>query len=131
MKVKLITEKNNNIILGFATYPISENDITHDVNPEDIYINYSYIDESGNFVSNKEAFDLDMVERKKQAKIENLRASREPLLIAFDKYKSNVYYGIESETLAERENIMAWYKAVLDLDETALQNAPVKIKYYV
>lgn len=68
-----------------------------------------------------------------QASLEKnkLRLGRKSLLAAFDKYKSNVYYGIESETLAERDNIMAWYKAVLELDENALENVPAKIKYYV
>lgn len=131
MKVKLITKRNDNTVLGFAKYSLKEDDNTYDINPEDIYIGFSYIDESGSFVSNKEAYDLAMAEQEKQAKKETLRAKREPLLAAFDKYKSNVYYGIESETLAERESIMAWYKAVLELDADALENVPAKIKYYV
>lgn len=130
MKVKLITKSG--IIVGYQNEPLDlEKDTIHDINLEDIYIGYSYIDESGNFVSNKEAYDLAMLEQEKLAKIETLRAKREPLLAAFDKYKSNVYYGIEVEMIQEKQSIMAWYNSILGLDETALENVPVKIKYYV
>lgn len=130
MKVKLITKSG--IIVGYQNEPLDlEKDTIHDINLEDIYIGYSYIDESGNFVSNKEAYDLAMQEQERLAKIEALRAKREPLLRAFDKYKSNVYYGIEVETIEEKQSIIAWYNSILGLEDAALENVPAKIKYYV
>ena len=60
-----------------------------------------------------------------------LRAMREPLLIAFDKYKSNVNYGVEFEGEEQREEIVKWYNAIKDLDEDAINNVPEKIKYYL
>lgn len=130
MKVKLITKSG--IIVGYQNEPLDlKKDIIHDIDPKDIYTGYSYIDELGNFVSNKEAYDLAMQEQEKLAKIETLRAKREPLLRAFDKYKSNVYYGIEVETIEEKQSIIAWYNSILGLEDAALENVPAKIKYYV
>ncbi len=60
-----------------------------------------------------------------------LRALREPLLVAFDKYKSNVNYGVEFEGEEQREEIVKWYNAIKDLDEDAINNVPEKIKYYL
>lgn len=58
-----------------------------------------------------------------------LRAMREPLLKAFDIYKSNVAYGIENDT--NRDDILDWYSKALALDENALTNPPRQIKYYL
>lgn len=60
-----------------------------------------------------------------------LRTLREPLLSAFDIYKQNVNYGILTETEEERETILAWYRDLCDLDETAIREVPAKIKKYV
>lgn len=69
----------------------------------------------------------DLLNKKK----EELRLKREPLLTAFDKYKSNVFYGIEEETQEQKTNILTWYGKVLDLNEEAINNPPEKIKYYL
>ena len=42
--------------------------------------------------------------------IEALRRLREPLLKAFDIYKSNVYYGVINETEEEHQQILNWYQ---------------------
>lgn len=60
-----------------------------------------------------------------------LRTLREPLLAAFDVYKQNVNYGILTETEAERETILAWYRDLLDLDVNAIREVPNKIQRYV
>lgn len=66
-----------------------------------------------------------------EEKQERLRGERAALLNAFDKYKSNVDYGIERETELQHENIIAWYRDLLDLKEYALNNIPERIKYYL
>ena len=60
-----------------------------------------------------------------------LRTLREPLLAAFDIYKQNVNYGILTETEAERETILAWYRDLCDLKERAIREVPARIKKYV
>lgn len=64
-----------------------------------------------------------------EQQIEELRTRREPLLQAFDVYKSNVNYGIETDF--NRENILKWYKAILDLNEEAISNPPEEIRRYM
>lgn len=59
------------------------------------------------------------------------RAKREKLLVAFDKYKSNVEYGIERETQTQHENMIAWYEDLLDLKDIAFENVPERVKYYL
>lgn len=75
--------------------------------------------------------DYDNTEDLKKAKLEELRAKRQPLLIAFDKYKSNVVYGVEFETEEQRLLIIEWYNAILNLSEYAIENIPDRIKYYL
>jgi hypothetical protein len=60
-----------------------------------------------------------------------VRELRAPLLEAFDIYKTNVIYGIESETVTEKESIRAWYNALLNLDASALLSVPDKIAKYI
>lgn len=62
---------------------------------------------------------------------DGIRQLRKPLLQAFDIYKSNVNYGVETETAAEKAAIMEWYNKLLNLDKTALENIPEKIKRYL
>jgi len=59
-----------------------------------------------------------------------LRGLRRPLLEAFDVYKSNVYYGVITETEAEHAAILAWYRALCDLDPAALTQIPAGIRRY-
>lgn len=67
----------------------------------------------------------------KEHELNVLRNEREPLLIAFDKYKTNVNYGIAIETEETRKIIIEWYNKMLDLDKTAFNNIPIEIKYYL
>ena len=62
---------------------------------------------------------------------EQLRLKRKPLLEAFDKYKSNVNYGIIVENENTRSIIVAWYNDILNLKESAFEEIPEAIKYYL
>ena len=64
-------------------------------------------------------------------KAEALRTLRKPLLEAFDIYKSNVYYGIVSETEEEHAAVLAWYRKLLDLDDDSLKVVPDEIARYL
>lgn len=66
-----------------------------------------------------------------EKRLNDLRKKREPLLIAFDKYKGNVQYGVLSETAAEHAEIIAWYKDLLDLKQSAFENIPSQINHYI
>ncbi|MEG0314124.1 MAG: hypothetical protein RR646_02555 [Erysipelotrichaceae bacterium] len=68
--------------------------------------------------------------RHKDNKESNLRTKREPLLVAFDSYKSNVLMGLES-TNTIGPDIREWYFKVLDLNEEAINTPPERIKYYL
>lgn len=72
--------------------------------------------------------------RKNIEKKQELRALREPLLIAFDKYKSNVNYGVEFEDEKQRNIIIKWYNEIKNLNENYIikdENIPERIKYYL
>lgn len=75
--------------------------------------------------------DYDNTEDLKKQHLEELRVKRQPLLIAFDKYKSNVVYGVEFESEEQRQQIIAWYRLLLELNEFAFENVPERIKYYL
>nr|DAN10080.1 MAG TPA: hypothetical protein [Caudoviricetes sp.] len=62
---------------------------------------------------------------------EALRTLRAPLLDAFDIYKSNVYYGIITETDEQHEAIVAWYHNLCDLKESAISEPPAGIRKYL
>ena len=98
-----------------------------------------YVDKTSNFY-NAEIKVVDSVvdisytldtEAQENSKLGELRAKREPLLKAFDVYKTNVFYGIENETNEEHSEIVAWYNAILDLDEEAIDNVPTRIAKYL
>ena len=59
-----------------------------------------------------------------------LRSKRARAFKAFDIYKSNVEYGIISETVETKAKIIKWYNACLDLDYIAINNVPSEIKRY-
>lgn len=82
-------------------------------------------------VENNCVVEYDNAEDLEKQRIEELRAKREPLLIAFDKYKSNVNYGIKKEAEGERERILEWYYRLLELNETAIYEVPSEIEYYL
>lgn len=66
-----------------------------------------------------------------KAETEVKRRMRAPLLKAFDVYKTNVEYGVMTETPEEHEAVLLWYRGLLDLDSTAIANPPEKIISYL
>ncbi len=59
------------------------------------------------------------------------RQLREPLLKAFDIYKTNVGYGVVPETEGEKETILHWYRRLCDLEEDALLVVPPPVAMYI
>ena len=59
------------------------------------------------------------------------RQLRSPILKAFDIYKSNVYYGVITETETQHTEILQWYQQLLDLNEDAIKNVPSAIAKYL
>lgn len=66
-----------------------------------------------------------------EEKANAIRQLREPLLKAFDIYKSNVYYGIILETQEQHAEVLYWYRDLCDLKESALYNVPYDVLQYV
>lgn len=58
---------------------------------------------------------------------EILREKRVPLLFAFDKWEKAVLRGREQDDYM----IMSWYKSLLNLEEGAFNNIPLRVKYYL
>jgi hypothetical protein len=124
MKLKL---DENNYIIGYATIGDIEDSIEADVEiPADFEIGvYKY-------ENNKLVKDISKADTRVQEELQNeLRAQREPILKAFDIYKTNVQYGIDTETAEEHLIIIMWYQDLLDLKESAFINIPDKIKRYM
>lgn len=71
------------------------------------------------------------IQREQEFLLQEKRARRYQLLIAFDKYKTNVYYGIEQESQEDHNLILNWYHNLLDLSDEALENIPKRVKYYL
>lgn len=55
------------------------------------------------------------------------RAKRTTLLSAFDKWEKAVLRGREQDDYI----IMSWYRDLLELKESAFENIPTKIEYYL
>lgn len=105
---ELMSKKNNGYNIDFKIY-----------DDGNVFFEYTF-DE--NLKSN-------IVEFKKN----KLRNKRNSLLEAFDKYKTNVNYGIVVEDEETRAKIVSWYSDLLNLVETAFEedNIPSEIKYYL
>lgn len=130
MKVKFILE--NERITGYQTFPITDDMIEINDLPEDI-LSGEYALKNNKIV--KLGYTTEKQKELNEEKLNYLRSLREPLLRAYDTYKINVLYGIENISTLSGENakseIDEWYKKILDLDETAINNPPEKIKYYL
>ena len=60
-----------------------------------------------------------------------LRQKREILFKAFDIYKSNIEYGLITETDEAHQRIASWYLLALDLDYNAITNYPPELDRYL
>ena len=123
-----IMHDNNGAIIRIDSLRIADREgyhISKDIKiPDEIMSNvFSYRFVDGEFVYDEELAE----ERKKNT----LRAKREPLLTAFDIYKSNVLIGAVSPTDEEKQEVIAWYHEILDLSEQAIDNPPEIIKKYL
>ena len=129
MKVKF--EIENNRIVGYQTFPLTDDMIEVDSIPDDVCCG------EYNLVNNKIVKVGYTAER--QAEIDNqklneLRYQRKPLLEAFDKYRSAVSYGIVTETETEHKAVLEWYQKLLDLNTNTLNTKeaiPPKVAYYL
>lgn len=119
---KLVRIDDNLIDLGEENLKIIESDITFD---DDICRNMDIYK-----VNDNEEFYIDdvLVEEKH---IQELRIKREPLLQAFDVYKSNLIVGAISLPEDEKQEVITWYNKVLDLDVDAINNPPKSISRYL
>lgn len=60
-----------------------------------------------------------------------LRQKRKPLLNAFDILKSNVNFGVDTLLETEKEEVLIWYSALLNLESWAFNVIPKKILRYL
>lgn len=99
-----------------------EADITFD---DDICINAGVykVDDEGKFYIDEELVA--------EHNLNMLRDKREPLLKAFDIYKSNLIVGGISLSDEEKQQVIDWYHLILDLDEGAIDNPPDVISKYL
>lgn len=66
-------------------------------------------------------------EELEERRLANLRLQRVGLLAAFDKWEKAVLRGRETDD----ESVMAWYRSLLDLEETAFKTIPERVRYYL
>lgn len=113
---------DNKIILDDKNFKMIDQDITFD---DDISRNMDIykVDDSENFY-----IDKTLVEEKHK---QELRMKREPLLRAFDIYKSNLIVGAISLPEEEKKVVIDWYNLILELDEYSINNPPTAISRYI
>lgn len=81
------------------------------------------VDDNGKFY-----VDEDLV---KEYNLNILRDKREPLLKAFDIYKSNLIIGAISLPEEQKQEVITWYNLILDLDADAINNPPEVLSKYI
>ena len=107
--------------------------------PEDIKDKYMKLSTQGYDVEIDDNLNLHSIFNQKKfdlitnTKLNRFRVLRTALLEAFDKYKSNVNYGILSEDNETKIKIISWYNDLLNLVESAFEdnNIPSEIKHYL
>lgn len=119
---KLIRIDDNLINLGEENLKVIEKNIKFD---DDISRNMDIYK-----VDDNEEFYIDE-ELVAERELNNLRAKREPLLKAFDIYKTNLIVGAISLHEDEKQEVVTWYNKVLDLDVDAINNPPKSISRYL
>lgn len=113
---------DTNAIVPDEGYTMIEKDITLE---DDICMkmNIYKVDENEEFYVDEELV--------KEHNLNILRAKREPLLKAFDIYKSNLIVGAITLHEDEKQQVITWYNLILDLDEDAINNPPQVILRYL
>ena len=93
------------------------------------------VDARSAYLASKESSQNDLILYQQ----DDIRRDREKFLRAFDVYKSNVLYGIITETEEEKAEVAAWYQYLLDLPDTITPDnlsyewpvTPAKIDKYI
>lgn len=132
-KINFILDDENRIC-GIQQYPVdvekpifNKEDLTISI---DDLINGEYsLDINNNII--KLGFTEKRTQFFKSIKLNELRAKREPLLKAFDIYKSNVEYGIIVENDTTHIQMIEWYNNLLNLEDIAFENIPEGIMKYL
>lgn len=119
---KLVRIDDVRIDLGEDNYKIIERNIKLE---DDICKNMSLykVDENEGFYVDDELVA--------EHELNKLRVKREPLLKAFDIYKSNLIVGAISLPEEEKKAVIAWYNLILGLDEESINNPPSIIQKYL
>lgn len=117
--VRIDTEK---MIFNEDNLKTLERDITLD---DELCINMNTykVDENEEFYIDEELV--------RERDLNTLRQKREPLLKAFDIYKSNLIVGAISLPEEEKKAVITWYNLILDLDEESINNPPNVISKYI
>lgn len=119
---KLVRIDTERMVLDDDNLKTIERDISLD---DDICLNMSTykVDDDEQFY-----VDAELVE---EQRINALRVKREPLLKAFDIYKSNLLVGALTLPEEEKKAVIDWYNLILDLNEDAINNPPSIIQRYL
>lgn len=122
IKMLISYEDDNDYVLQENDYLITQEQFNAIVENKNSTLHWT----KGN--DNKLSFTFTKnVERELKDKQNQLRNRRKNLLNAFDKWEKAVMRGREVDS----EEIMSWYKNILDLKESAFNNIPDRIKYYL
>lgn len=122
IKMLISYEDDNDYVLQENDYLITQEQFNAIVENKNSTLHWA----KGN--DNKLSFTFTKnVERELKDKQNQLRNRRKNLLNAFDKWEKAVMRGREVDS----EEIMSWYKNILDLKESAFNNIPDRIKYYL
>lgn len=124
MKINL--ELNNNRIVGYTLTPIDITKPVYEINeiPKGLTSGrYGVVNGVIVELGYTQEILLEIEERKKTI----LRDKRKPLLEAFDKWEKAVLRGREVNSSV----VMNWYTSLLDLEESAFDNIPSVVQYYI
>lgn len=124
MKINL--ELNNNRIVGYTLTPIDITKPVYEINeiPKGLTSGrYGVVNGVIVELGYTQEILLEIEERKKTI----LRDKRKPLLEAFDKWEKAVLRGREVDSSV----VMNWYTSLLDLEESAFDNIPSVVQYYI
>ncbi len=124
MKINLIIE--NERIVGYQTFPISENLPVYEIDdiPEDL-TNGEYGILNNKIV--KLGYTKEQLKINEEKNLETKRQKRKTLLEAFDKWEKAVLRG----RMSENASIMNWYEKLLNLEDSAFETIPSEIEYFL
>lgn len=115
-----------NKIIGYRTFPIDLNEeyIEIDEIPTDLLTSEYHC-------FNQKLYKQGFIEDEHQPKTNEPKYQKQDLLKAFEKYKNDVFYGEIQESKESHNQVLEWYKNMMNFDEFALSNPPVEIVKYL